>query len=162
MDTSFQRTTASDEWYTPKEILDSLGPFELDPCAPLEPLWPTAETMYNIEDDGLTKIWGGVRTWCNPPYSQPSLHHFCERMAENGNGILLVFARTDNKDFQEMLRRCDAVLFLRHRIRFVLPDGTRGGSPGCGSALFAFGKDNVRCLEQCGMEGVLMKNTRDD
>lgn len=34
-------TTAksTDEWFTPKEIIDALGDFDLDPCAPLEPLW---------------------------------------------------------------------------------------------------------------------------
>ena len=34
MNTSFERTKASDEWYTPKELIDSLGEFDLDPCAP--------------------------------------------------------------------------------------------------------------------------------
>ena len=60
MDTSFQRTTGSDEWYTPRELIDSLGTFDLDPCAPLHPLWPTAKKMYNIETDGLKQSWGGV------------------------------------------------------------------------------------------------------
>lgn len=35
---------SSDEWYTPKEILDALGKFDLDPCAPIRPLWPTARS----------------------------------------------------------------------------------------------------------------------
>lgn len=99
---------------------------------------------------------GGVRVFCNPPYSQPLLTNFCERFIENGNGVLLIFARTDNKDFQRLLNKCDAVLFMRQRIRFYLPDGSRGGSAGCGSALFAIGKDNVLALEQSGINGVLV------
>ena len=59
MNTAFQRTAASDEWYTPKEIIDSLGVFELDPCAPMKPLWKTAERMVNKEEDGLKIAWGG-------------------------------------------------------------------------------------------------------
>lgn len=157
MDVSFQRTAGSDEWYTPREILDALGPFDLDPCAPEKPLWKTAERMVDKDEDGLSVQWEG-RVWCNPPYSKPLLHEFCRRMAEHGDGVLLVFARTDNADFQEMARRADAVLLLRKRIRFVRPDGTRGRAAGCGSALFAFGKDNVRALEECGLEGVLMNN----
>lgn len=43
MNTRFERTEkASDEWYTPKEVLEALGKFDLDPCAPVSPLWPTA------------------------------------------------------------------------------------------------------------------------
>ena len=56
MNTSFERSAAAtDEWYTPKEIIDSLGKFDLDPCAPINPLWQTAKIMYNKSDDGLTK-----------------------------------------------------------------------------------------------------------
>lgn len=43
MNTTFERSSNStDEWYTPKEIIDALGEFDLDPCAPMHPLWPTA------------------------------------------------------------------------------------------------------------------------
>lgn len=35
MDTSFERSpNTTDEWYTPKTIIDALGHFDLDPCAP--------------------------------------------------------------------------------------------------------------------------------
>ena len=59
MNTSFQRGEDSQEWYTPPEILEPLGKFDLDPCAPMHPLWRTAEVMYNKEEDGLSRIWGG-------------------------------------------------------------------------------------------------------
>ncbi len=157
MNTSFQKTSASDEWYTPKEIIHALGEFDLDPCAPIQPLWPTARVMWNKEHDGLSHQWGGSRVWCNPPYSQPLLTEFCERMVENGNGILLTFARVDNRLFQGLLLpNCDGILFLRHRIRFYRPDGTRGDSPGNGSCLIAFGQQNVEALEKSGLEGFLI------
>ena len=36
MNTSFERSAnASDEWYTPREIIEALGEFDLDPCAPM-------------------------------------------------------------------------------------------------------------------------------
>ena len=59
MDTSFQKTDASDEWYTPRWILDQLGEFDLDPCAATNPPWPTARTMYDRNADGLSRRWGG-------------------------------------------------------------------------------------------------------
>ena len=157
MNTSFQRTTASDEWYTPRELIESLGEFELDPCAPVHPLWPTAKTMYNIENDGLALDWGGARVWLNPPYSQPLLTRFCEKFADNGNGVALLFGRTGNKVFQEiMLPRADAVLFLRRRIKFYRPDGSQAGSGGCDSVLFAFGWRNAGALQESGLEGVFV------
>lgn len=47
----------------------------------------------------------------------------------------------------------DGILFMRRRIKFIRPDGTRGGSPGCGSVLIAFGKENARILQESGIEG---------
>lgn len=124
MDTSFQKTTASDEWATPWNIVEALGKFDLDPCATAKSA--KALRYYSKEQDGLKQPWSG-RVWCNPPYSQPALYQFCEKLAEHGNGILLIFARTGNKVWQEIVfPKADAVLFLRKRIQFVDNQGNRG------------------------------------
>lgn len=50
----------SDTYLTPREIIDALGPFELDPCAAPEPRpWPTAERHIVLPEDGLAADWGG-------------------------------------------------------------------------------------------------------
>lgn len=50
MNTSFEKSkNSTDEWYTPKEIIDALGEFDLDPCAPMRPLWRTARVMYKMD-----------------------------------------------------------------------------------------------------------------
>ena len=61
MDTRQQKnpTVSTDDWYTPKWIIDTLGPFDLDPCAPVAPLWKTANRMVNKVQDGLKTEWGG-------------------------------------------------------------------------------------------------------
>lgn len=60
MNTSFERSAnASDEWYTPREIIEALGEFDLDPCAPMHPLWPTAKN--HVQQAGqwsYTKLGG--------------------------------------------------------------------------------------------------------
>jgi len=48
---------AKDEWLTPPPIIEALGPFDLDPCAPVVRPWPTAAAHLTIEDDGLTADW---------------------------------------------------------------------------------------------------------
>lgn len=154
MNTQFERSThATDEWYTPKEIINALGKFDLDPCAPITPLWQTAKTMYNKNDDGLNQLWYG-RVWLNPPYSRPLIEQFVKRLAEHGNGIALLFNRCDSKMFQDVIfEKATAMKFLRNRIRFYRMDGTRGESPGCGSILIAFGEDNAEVLRTCDIEG---------
>lgn len=158
MNTQFERSKdATDEWYTPKEIIDSLGKFDLDPCAPVSPLWQTATVMYSKNDDGLSKEWTG-RVWLNPPYSRPLIEHFVCKLAKHGNGIALLFNRCDNKMFQDIIfKKATAIKFLRNRIRFYHPDGTRGGSPGCGSILIAFGKENAEILKECSIEGMFLR-----
>lgn len=147
MNTSFERSAkASDEWYTPKYIIESLGQFDLDPCAPLNPLWETASTMYNKNDNGLEKKWEG-RVWLNPPYSRPLIELFLKKMAEHNNGIALLFNRLDSVMIQDVvLKNATAMKFLRKRIKFFRPDGSEGGSPGFGSVLFSFGKKKRRNL----------------
>ena len=119
MDVRFERsTTPTDEWYTPQEIIDALGRFDLDPCAPVSPLWETADVMYNKNDNGLTKDWFG-RVWLNPPYSRPLIELFVRRLAEHGDGIALLFNRCDNKLFQDIVfEQATAIKILKNRIRF--------------------------------------------
>lgn len=154
MNTSFEKSkNSTDEWYTPKEIIDALGEFDLDPCAPMRPLWRTARVMYNKEQDGLKQKWEG-RVWLNPPYSRPTIEHFITRMVEHNNGIALLFNRLDNKMFQDVVfPKAKGILFMKGRIKFHREDGTIGESPGCGSILVAFGEENAETLRSSNIEG---------
>lgn len=154
MDISYEKSAKStDEWYTPPSIYSKLGHFDLDPCAPVKPLWKIADVNYNITDDGLLQEWFG-RVWLNPPYSRPCLERFIEKLADHGNGIALIFNRCDCKLFQDIIfRRADAILFLKGRVRFFTPDGQQSGTPGCGSVLIAFGDNNAEILQHSGIPG---------
>lgn len=35
----------TDEWLTPPQLLKCLGPFDLDPCSPVDRPWPTAAML---------------------------------------------------------------------------------------------------------------------
>lgn len=154
MNTTFEKTAnSSDEWYTPKEIIDALGKFDLDPCAPVVPLWKTAEIQFDKFDDGLSKKWEG-RVWLNPPYSRPLFEKFVNRMVEHNNGIMLTFNRCDTKIFQDVIfPKATGMIFVKGRIKFYTPDGTQSGTPGCGSVLVAFGEDNAEILRTCDIAG---------
>lgn len=154
MNTRFERSEKpTDEWYTPPAIISALGAFDLDPCAPVIPLYRTATVMYDKNSDGLSKEWFG-RIWLNPPYSRPLISQFIKKMADHNNGIALLFNRCDNVMFHDIIFPSAAAMkFLRKRIRFYRPDGTQGGSPGCGSVLIAWGKRNAEIIRDCKLEG---------
>lgn len=154
MNTSFEKNTVStDEWYTPKWIIDALGVFDLDPCASGIPGLRRAITEYTKDDDGLSKKWFG-RVWLNPPYSRPLIEKFMYRMAEHNNGVALIFNRADSKLFHETIfDKASALLFLKGRIKFLRADGTEGGSPGCGSVLVAYGQECAEAMRDCCIPG---------
>ena len=151
MNTTFQRSTGSDEWYTPPEIIHALGEFDLDPCAARG--WNTAKRHIYKEDDGLSQTWSG-RVWCNPPYSRQLISLFIRKMAEHGNGVALIFNRMDIALWHDLIFPTASALFiLRGRLKFYRPDGTQGDAAGCGSGLVAWGAENADALLRCSLPG---------
>lgn len=150
-----ERQEGKDEWLTPPEILEALGRFDLDPCSPICRPWDTAAEHYTIEDDGLSKQWHG-RVWLNPPYGQET-GEWLGAMARHGNGVALIFARTDTRKFQELVfRTADAVCFLEGRISFYRVDGTQAGPAGAPSCLVAYGEDNAAAVRGAGFAGTFL------
>lgn len=148
----------TDEWYTPPYIIEALGQFELDPCAPVNRLYDTALEHYTVLDDGLLKDWGNRRVWLNPPYSRPAIGRFLKRMASNNNGIALLFNRLDTDLFQDIIfQYASGIFFIRGRIYFIDPTGKPGGRPNCGSVLVSFGEENAEILRTCNLKGYFFK-----
>lgn len=147
---------ATDEWLTPPEIVRSLGVFDLDPCSPVDRPWPTALAHYTIKDNGLRQPWHG-RVWLNPPYG-PQTGKWLAKLAHHGNGIALIFARTETTMFHEHgWNKADAMLFLRGRLNFYTVEGTRSSlNAGGPSVLIAYGKANAERLMTCGIPGAFL------
>jgi len=129
----------TNEWMTPPHILEALGSFDDDPSIRGE--------------SGLNREWVG-RVWINPPYG-PHTGHWMRRLAMHGNGIALLFARTETKMFFHWVWDCaDGVLFIRGRLRFLRPDGTPGPwTAGAPSVLVGYGAQNVEALRNASTLG---------
>lgn len=142
------RTEGADTWYTPPEIFLSLKlDFDLDPASPAGGLpWIPARRFFSLLEDGLTQPWHG-RVWLNPPYGDET-PRWLERLARHGNGIALVFARTDTGWFHEIALRADRLCFVRGRISFLRSDHSRGDGSGAGSLFLAFGADCAAALDR--------------
>lgn len=152
----------SKEWYTPKHVFDMLRIcFDLDPCSPGADIvpWIPAKKHLTILEDGLSAAWQG-RVWMNPPYGMQT-PNWMRRLSEHGNGIALVFARTDTRWFHKYIPLADAICFIRGRIQFIpasqalqYADGLirpTGGGCGAASMLIAYGKQNAEALYQSGL-----------
>ena len=140
---------SKDEWLTPPYILEALGPFDLDPCAPVKRPWDMADIHYTEEDNGLLKAWPvGSFVWCNPPYGRETFR-WLQAMAHHGDGIALIFARTETKGFHaEVWNKAHAIYFFEGRLSFHHVDGRKGGTANAASCLVAYGLRSVgRILE---------------
>lgn len=154
----------TDVWLTPPHIIRALGEFDLDPCASTDRPWDTAKKHYTIEDDGYHQEWEG-RVWMNPPYG-PELDRWLHKMSEHGDGIALVFARTETRAFFRNVWASDTargIMFLRGRLRFHTPDGMLGGTAGAPSCLIAYGDENLKILRSSKLDGVVLEiGTKDE
>lgn len=152
MDVSFEtahgRVGGKNEWLTPKNIVDVLGPFDLDPCFSEPRPWDTAKKYYTDEDDGLAQIWEGF-VWCNPPYGENTVK-WLEKMADHKKCIGLIFARTETKMFRKYIwEKAKAVLFIYGRLTFHHSSGEKGdNSAGAPSCLVAWDSEGVKRLKK--------------
>jgi len=141
----------TDDWITPKFILDALGEFDLDPCSSLTQPWLAAKENYTIEDDGFNKPWVG-RVWLNPPYG-PETTKWLGKLADHGNGIALIFARTETRMFfSHVWEKAHSLLFIEGRLCFCHPNGDKSvHNSGGPSVLIAYGQKNSDILKCCKM-----------
>lgn len=150
--------TGEKTWLTPPEIIDALGPFDLDPCCPPTMPWRTATQMVHWPDDGLKVDWTGKRVWLNPPYGREAMP-FLRKMAKNKTGgILLIFARTDTSAWQDLIFPfAYGIMFLRGRLRFHKPNGTPGETATAPSALVAYSEQDFARLRNAGLIGAFLR-----
>lgn len=143
--------TGENEWYTPEEYIEAarlvMGSIDLDPASSeIANARVKAAKFYTQEDDGLSKNWTG-NVWLNPPYAQPAIQHFAEKMAAEidcgrvSQAVMLTHNYTDTRWFHLSAERASAICFTRGRIGFLSPEGKRA-APTQGQAFFYYG-DNV-------------------
>ena len=147
-------TANNDEWLTPPEILRALGPFDLDPAAPIIRPWDMAARHYTKLDDGMAQPWES-RVWLNPPYGRETFR-WLARLAEHGSGLALIFARTETVGFHEQIwAKAHAIFFFRGRLRFHYVNGVQGGPANAPSCLVSYSDADTARLQQAHAQGRL-------
>jgi len=148
--------TGENEWYTPAVHIEHaravMGEIDLDPASSETANQRVGATeIFTQEDDGLEQEWHG-RVWMNPPYAQPAIQQFIEKLVteyQAGNvteAIALTHNYTDTKWFQLAAIASNAICFTRGRIAFLSPTDEKA-APTQGQAFFYFG-DNVGAFYQ--------------
>ena len=143
-----------DEWLTPPYIIKDLGPFDLDPCSPVKRPWDTALKHFTMFDNGLNQNWAGM-VWLCPPYGKET-GKWLARLADHGNGIALVFARTETEFFfNEIWDKATGVFFLKGRLFFHHANGTKAAAnSGAPNVLVAYGKEAENRIRESILNGM--------
>jgi hypothetical protein len=112
----------------------------------------------DIKDGFLTQPAAGT-VWCNPPYSLPG--PFARAILDGRRtgivtaAILLVNVATDTASQQELLRRADAVCWVRGRMAFLDQRGKQVAGNRYAQVIFYFGDEVGAFQREFGEIGVV-------
>lgn len=159
--------SGENEWYTPPEYIEMarevLGRFDLDPASSAKANQSVrAQCFYSAEDDGLKRNWAG-KIWLNPPYAQPFIAQFIDRLVafiDSGDvteAILLTHNYTDTAWFHKAAAPMQAICFTRGRIGFLDINGNVA-APTQGQAFFYYGKSPQQFARVFCRTGLVMRN----
>src|SRR3990167_6719237 len=137
--------SGNNEWYTPPEIIkaarETMGTIDLDPASSaIANNRIEARAFYTAEDSGLIKTWHG------------NISQAC----------VLVNNATETAWGQQLLKHCDAVLFLAGRVKFLDIQGKANGAPLQGQMVIYFGESAGKfkaCFESMGATFVTRANS---
>jgi hypothetical protein len=149
VNTHVGQNSGENEWYTPSNIIElarlSMGSIDLDPASSdLANQTVKAQKIYTEQDSGLIATWSG-NVWMNPPYAQPLMAQFSEKLILElpniNQACVLVNNATETEWLQNMMRICSAVCFIKTRVKFIDINGNASGSPLQGQVILYFGSN---------------------
>lgn len=156
--TVWEKPGATDEWLTPLYIFEAMNVrFDCDVSFPAGRFGhvPSSQWCARLIDfDSLNQPWDGC-VWMNPPFGRRNgIKPWLAKFIAHGHGVALVPDRTSAPWFQAAAKRCEAMLFVSPKVKFLRLDGSVGKSPSIGTVLLAIGKTGVSGLRHAECAGI--------
>lgn len=140
--------SGENEWYTPTAYIEAarqvLGQIDLDPASSLRAnAVVKAERFFDSQTNGLAQDWKG-RVWMNPPYAQPLIGQFCDKLVDSvaiGNvsaAVVLVNNASETSWYHALMSLASALCGPRGRVSFWSPRETVA-APLQGQSVIYFG-----------------------
>jgi len=158
--------SGENEWYTPIAIIESakkvMGSIDLDPASSeyANKYIVEAKEFYDIESDGLNQKWFG-NVWLNPPYAQPLISQFSDKVITElpniSQACILTNNATETEWYQQMMIKCDVVCFIKGRIKFIDMNGEASGAPLQGQTIMYFGSNKLQFYNEFKKWGICLK-----
>lgn len=129
--------SGQNEWYTPSEYIEAarrtMGSIDLDPAtSEIANQIVCAGQIFTASDNGLSREWGG-NIWLNPPYSQPEISQFADKVTSEfwriGQICVLVNNATETAWFQTLLSVATSICLVRGRVKFLDTSLKPNGAP---------------------------------
>lgn len=163
-DAHVANNSGENEWYTPQSYIDAaravMGGIDLDPASSaIANKTVQAATFHTAETNGLEKPWNG-RIWLNPPYAQPLVAQFINKLADEladghtEQAIVLTNNATETRWWQTLTEDANAICFLHGRVKFLDPAG-QPGAPLQGQTIVYHGTHTDRFQDEYGDMGVV-------
>jgi len=143
------QNSGENEWYTPSPIVESakslMGSIDLDPASSeIANKNIKAKKIFTEKDNGLEQEWSG-NIWMNPPYAQPLINKFSEKLVSELSNIkqacVLVNNATETNWLQNMMKECNVICFVKGRVKFIDIKGNASGAPLQGQVILYFGEN---------------------